>query len=87
MPEDTIRAIIHNYTKEAGVRSLEREIATVCRKIAREYLGNKGLRSWKVNPKRLAKYLGPLRFRSRGQEVQDEIGLVNGLAALVGGAP
>jgi ATP-dependent Lon protease len=85
VPEDTVRAIIHNYTKEAGVRGLEREIATVCRKIAKEYVANLNLRAWKVTPKRLAKYLGPTRFRSRGQEVLDEIGLVNGLAVTMHG--
>jgi ATP-dependent Lon protease len=85
MPEETIRAIIHNYTKEAGVRSLEREIATVCRKIAKEYIGNKNLKAWKVTPKRLARYLGPARYRTRNHELEDEIGLVNGLAVTMHG--
>jgi ATP-dependent Lon protease len=85
MPEETVRTIIHNYTKEAGVRSLEREIATVCRKIAKEYIGNKSLKAWKVTPKRLARYLGPARYRTRNHELQDEIGLVNGLAVTMHG--
>jgi ATP-dependent Lon protease len=85
MPEDTVRAVIHNYTKEAGVRGLEREIATVCRKIAKDYVANPHLRAWKVTPKRLAKYLGTTRYRSRSSEVQDEIGLVNGLAVTMHG--
>jgi ATP-dependent Lon protease len=85
IPEETIRSIIHNYTKEAGVRSLEREIATVCRKIAKEYIGNQALKTWKINPKRLAKYLGPMRYRTRNHEVEDEIGLVNGLAVTMYG--
>jgi ATP-dependent Lon protease len=85
MPEDTVRAVIHNYTKEAGVRGLEREIATVCRKIAKDYVANPHLRAWKVTPKRLAKYLGPTRYRSRTNEVEDEIGLVNGLAVTMHG--
>src|SRR5688500_8293148 len=68
IPEETVRSIIHNYTKEAGVRSLEREIATICRKIAKEYIGNQALKAWKVNPKRLAKYLGPIRYRTRNHE-------------------
>ncbi|HEY0713886.1 MAG TPA: endopeptidase La, partial [Polyangia bacterium] len=85
VPEETVRAIIHGYTKEAGVRSLEREIATICRKIAKGYVANRELRAWKVTPKRLAKYLGPLKYRSRSKESDDEIGLVNGLAVTMHG--
>ncbi|HEY0709701.1 MAG TPA: S16 family serine protease, partial [Polyangia bacterium] len=85
VPEETVRAVIHGYTKEAGVRSLEREIATICRKIAKGYVGNRELRAWKVTPKRLAKFLGPLKHRSRSKESEDEIGLVNGLAVTMHG--
>ena len=80
VPEDTVRALIQGYTKEAGVRSLEREIASVCRKIAREYLADRATTSWKVTPKRLLKYLGPHRFRVGQQQGSDEIGVTNGLA-------
>jgi ATP-dependent Lon protease len=85
IPEETVRGVIHNYTKEAGVRSLEREIATICRKIAKEYVGDRSVTAWKVTPKRLAKYLGTARFRSRNKEALDEIGLVNGLAVTMHG--
>jgi ATP-dependent Lon protease len=85
LPEETIRSIIHGYTKEAGVRSLEREIATVCRKIAKQYVADRELRSWKINSKRLAKYLGPTKYRTRIKEQEDEIGLVNGLAVTMHG--
>src|SRR3954468_14846451 len=78
--EDTLRSVIHHYTKEAGVRSLERELATICRKIAKEYVSNRTVTSWKVTPKRLAKFLGPQRYRVGRSEGEDEIGLVNGLA-------
>ena len=73
--EDTLRDIIHYYTKESGVRNLEREIATVCRKIARDVVaersqtarsgrtGPDGHGAWKVTPKRLPRFLGPHRFR------------------------
>jgi ATP-dependent Lon protease len=94
-PEDAIRDVIHFYTKEAGVRNLEREIATVCRKIARDVVAKKTpLRStddaqppgtWRITPKRLSRYLGPHRFRYGKQEGQDEIGLVNGLAVTMHG--
>jgi ATP-dependent Lon protease len=80
VPEDTVRALIQGYTKEAGVRSLEREVASICRKIAREYLGDRTAKSWKVTPKRLVKYLGPQRFRIGHHQNVDEVGLTNGLA-------
>ena len=85
MPEDTLRALIHGYTKEAGVRSLEREIAGVCRKIAREFLADRTITAWKVTPKRLNKYLGSPRYRQGRQETADEVGVVNGLAVTAHG--
>jgi ATP-dependent Lon protease len=80
VPEETLRALVDGYTKEAGVRSLEREIASVCRKIAREYLADRTNTSFKVTPKRLVKYLGPQRFRVGQQQSSDEVGVTNGLA-------
>jgi ATP-dependent Lon protease len=80
LPEETLRTLIQSYTKEAGVRSLEREIASVCRKIAREYLADRSTTSFKVTPKRLVKYLGPQRYRVGQQQSADEIGVTNGLA-------
>jgi ATP-dependent Lon protease len=80
LPEETQRSLIQGYTKEAGVRSLEREIASICRKIAREYLADRSNTAWKVTPKRLVKYLGPQRFRVGQQQGSDEIGVTNGLA-------
>ena len=72
--EDVVRDVIHFYTKEAGVRNLEREIATVCRKVARDVvakklpLGIEGKPEVKITPKRLPRYLGPHRFRYGRQE-------------------
>ena len=80
VPEETLRDLVDGYTKEAGVRSLEREIAAICRKIAREYLADRTNTSFKVTPKRLVKYLGPRRFRVGQQQSSDEIGVTNGLA-------
>jgi ATP-dependent Lon protease len=85
VPEETIRSVIHHYTKEAGVRSLEREMATICRKIAKEYVSNRTITNWKVTPKRLGKFLGPQRFRVGRSGESDEIGLVNGLAVTMHG--
>jgi ATP-dependent Lon protease len=94
-PEETVRDVIHFYTKEAGVRHLERELATVCRKIARDVVakrspiqiaeGGVATPGWKITPKRLPRYLGPHRFRYGRQEGGDEIGLVNGLAVTMHG--
>jgi ATP-dependent Lon protease len=95
-PEDTIRDVIHYYTKEAGVRNLEREFATVCRKIARDVVAKKApvqvaiegvpqTTGWKITPKRLPRYLGPHRYRYGRSEGGDEIGLVNGLAVTMHG--
>jgi ATP-dependent Lon protease len=80
LPDETLRALIQGYTKEAGVRSLERELASICRKIAREYLADRNVKTWKVTPKRLVKYLGPARYRVGQQQATDEIGVTNGLA-------
>jgi ATP-dependent Lon protease len=85
IPEDTVRSVIQHYTKEAGVRSLEREMATICRKVAKEYVGDRALSHWKVSPKRLAKYLGPQKYRVGRSDGADEIGLVNGLAVTMHG--
>jgi ATP-dependent Lon protease len=93
-PEDAVRDVIHYYTKEAGVRNLEREIATVCRKIARDVVAKKApvrtlsdgaATGWRITCKRLPRYLGPHRFRYGRQEGADEIGLVMGLAVTMYG--
>jgi ATP-dependent Lon protease len=81
-PDDALTAIIHRYTKEAGVRNLEREIATVCRKIAKEWLsaGRKAPAPFDVNPDKLPAWLGVEKYREARREKEDEIGLANGLA-------
>lgn len=75
-----ILTIIQRYTREAGVRNLEREIASVCRKIARSVLKNKEIELFKVSSKSIQKYLGPPRFRHSQIEETDQIGMVTGLA-------
>jgi ATP-dependent Lon protease len=78
--ENSILTIIRLYTREAGVRNLEREIASVCRKVARE-VAEKG-RDHKVgvNSQSIAKFLGVPKYRYGATEEKDEIGLTNGLA-------
>ncbi len=77
-----LTAIIHRYTREAGVRSLEREIATVCRKIAKDWLaaGKPDGMTFDVIPDRLPDWLGVEKYREARREKDDEIGLANGLA-------
>ncbi len=75
-----LRTIVHHYTKESGVRSLEREIAGVCRKIAKDVLAHGKDRKIVVTSKKLSRYLGPQRFRYGVAESYDQVGLVTGLA-------
>jgi ATP-dependent Lon protease len=85
-PDDTLRTMIHHYTKEAGVRNLERSLAGCSRKIAKEWLaGGKALKELTVQPGDLEKYLGVPRFRSTRKEEKNDIGLANGLAVTMNG--
>jgi ATP-dependent Lon protease len=77
---NSIYIIIQRYTREAGVRNLEREIASICRKIAKEIVKNEGKGAHKVTAKTVQKMLGPPRFRQSQIEEKDQIGLVTGLA-------
>jgi ATP-dependent Lon protease len=77
------KAIMDEYTREAGVRNLEREIATVCRKVARAIVGRKNggaPKSVTVTPKNLSKYLGVPAFPAGEKIGKDEVGVATGLA-------
>ncbi|MFJ4373416.1 endopeptidase La [Pseudomonas japonica] len=74
-----IRDIIRYYTREAGVRGLERQIAKVCRKVVKEYTGQKQV-VVKVDSDRLEHFLGVRKFRYGLAEQQDQVGQVTGLA-------
>ncbi len=77
--EKTLHEIIQRYTREAGVRSLEREMASVFRKVAKRVAeGHKG--KIKITPTSLSKFLGPAKFTSFLAEKKDEIGMSTGLA-------
>lgn len=78
--ENAVRGIIRNYTREAGVRNLEREIAKLCRKVVKEILLDKGVSSVEITDKNLEKYLGVERFRYGVIDENDQVGQVNGLA-------
>ncbi len=83
--QNTIRAIINNYTKESGVRNLERNIANVCRKAAKRMV-EENLKSVKVNSGNLNKYLGIPKFTYETVREEHQIGIVTGLAwTAVGG--
>jgi ATP-dependent Lon protease len=75
-----IREIIQHYTREAGVRNLEREISKICRKVVKDLLLNKEKKGVTVSSRNLEKFLGVKRFRYGRAEEQDRIGLVTGLA-------
>ncbi len=77
--DDAILAIIRNYTREAGVRNLEREIGAICRKIARRMAeGFDGRMA--VTPERLQEFLGVRKFLHEVAEREDEVGVATGLA-------
>ncbi len=77
--DNAILTTIRRYTREAGVRSLEREIATICRKVAREILKNPDDKP-KISGKNLSQYLGIPKYRYGIIEEADDIGVVTGLA-------
>ena len=77
--DDAIRSLIPAYTRESGVRVLERELAAICRKAAGGIAENK-FTSLTVKPDNLAELLGPVRFKADEQRKKDTVGLVRGLA-------
>ena len=77
--KDAIGAIIDDYTREAGVRNLERSIATICRKAAKKVADGEEKRIT-VNAKNLPEYLGPRKLTREQLEQSDPVGVVNGLA-------
>src|SRR5690349_11867088 len=78
--EGAIRTVIHHYTKESGVRSLEREIASICRKVARKVVADGKEVGIEIDAKSVPRYLGVPKYRIGKREERDEIGLVTGLA-------
>lgn len=78
--DDAILDIIHYYSREAGVRNLEREIAKVCRKVTKQLVLGGKLKKVTVNSENISDYLGVRKFKFGLAEEQDRIGLVTGLA-------
>jgi ATP-dependent Lon protease len=83
--ERSIQEIVRRYTREAGVRSLERNIASVCRKVARERLKkNETDKKYRITAKTIHRHLGIPRFRFGLAEEKDEVGLSTGLTGKLG---
>lgn len=78
--ESAIREIIRHYTREAGVRNLERDIASICRKVVKYILTHKHSKKVVVNNKSIEKYLGVEKYRYGLAETNDQVGQVTGLA-------
>jgi len=78
--ESAVRDIIQHYTRESGVRNLEREISKICRKVVKSLLLKARTTRVTVSPKSMEKYLGVRRFRYGKAEDNDQVGQVTGLA-------
>ncbi len=84
--DEVIRDIIDSYTREAGVRNLERTIAKICRKVAKKYVENPSLEEVTITKADLDEYLGKNRYRHQLAGTKPEVGIVTGLAwTAVGG--
>ncbi|MEM1483370.1 endopeptidase La [Oscillospiraceae bacterium PP1C4] len=77
--DDAIYALIDNYTREAGVRNLERELASLLRKAAKQIVAGE-TKKVTINNANIVEYLGPRKFKPEMIQSFDEVGLVNGLA-------
>lgn len=77
--EKAIRRVIHDYTREAGVRNLERKLAGICRKVAFKIVKGKG-KGAQVTEKNLEKYLGPVIYLDDDISLKSSVGVANGLA-------
>ena len=78
--DNALRDVIRYYTREAGVRNLERELSKVCRKVVKNILLKEAGAKSSVTPKNIEKYLGIKRFRFGRAEERDQVGQVTGLA-------
>ncbi|MDH3899421.1 MAG: endopeptidase La [Gammaproteobacteria bacterium] len=80
LSQNAIRDIIRYYTREAGVRNLEREISKICRKVVKELVLKERDQKISVTPRNIDKYLGVKRYRYGLAEEHDQVGQVTGLA-------
>lgn len=80
MDDETIREVINSYTRESGVRNLERTLGTICRKVAKKYVDNLELKEVVVSKDDLNEYLGKVKYRHEVAGLNPEVGVVMGLA-------
>src|SRR5687767_14951920 len=80
LTEEAIQTIIQRYTREAGVRNLERELSSICRKVARKVVVEGNNFQENITPEKVTEYLGVPRFRPSMAEEKEEIGVATGLA-------
>ena len=78
--DDALTAIIRNYTREAGVRNLEREIGNICRKVARKVVKEGNKFAVTLTADNVGEYLGVMKFRDSEVHERSEVGIVTGLA-------
>jgi len=78
--EGAVYMVINRYTREAGVRNLEREIAGICRKVARHVVKTQSDKMVRVTEQSVAKYLGPPKFKKTEIEEEDQVGMATGMA-------
>src|SRR5438046_10020003 len=78
--DEAIQVVINRYTREAGVRNLERELSSICRKVARKVVGEGKSFNEEITPERVTQHLGVPRFRNTMAEEPNEIGSATGLA-------
>ncbi|MGC2049103.1 MAG: endopeptidase La, partial [Gallionella sp.] len=78
--DETILALITAYTREAGVRNLEREIGSICRKVARRIVQQKAETPVLITPENVREFLGKAKFRNRRKGETSEVGIATGLA-------
>jgi ATP-dependent Lon protease len=78
--DEGLTHIIRHFTHEAGVRNLERELANICRKVARKVVSEENPVSIEIEPANISEYLGVIKYRDLWAEKKNEIGLATGLA-------
>lgn len=78
--DDAIHSVIQQYTREAGVRSLERELSAILRKVARKIAEGDKQKTFTITAKDVYTYLGPIKFLPQLAEIEDTVGIATGLA-------